>query len=441
MNIGMFPMSGIRVCDPELLELGFTLPGFVERRKTIASLPSLGLLTLAGMTPEKHKIHYVEIPDETLVHAPPTGLDLAAISSSSAQIDRAYAMAQSFKSMGVPTVMGGAHVTSVPEEAARYCDTVVIGEGEPVWHKVLEDAANGRLRQFYHADPDDYDMKDAPMPAFELLDFEKYNRIIIQTSRGCPHQCEFCASSLVLTPKYKQKPLAKVLAEIERVEKIWGRPLLEFADDNCLINRAYWKELLTAIKEKGIKWFAVSDISLADDLELLRLMREAGCVQVLIGLESPTDTALKGLELKNNWKFKKFPQYKEAIRTIQEHGITVNGCFVIGFDAHDKQIFDDIRSFVKDSGLYEVQITILTPFPGTPLYKRLEREGRLLEPHNWKKCTLFDLNFTPAKMTEDELRAGFKQLMKELYSGEFTKWRRSRFMQARRQQKQKGDQK
>jgi radical SAM superfamily enzyme YgiQ (UPF0313 family) len=330
-------------------------------------------------------------------------------------------MAQSFKSMGVPTVIGGAHVTSVPEEAARYCDAVVIGEGEPVWLEVLEDAANGRLQQFYHAEPDDYDMNDAPMPAFELLDFEKYNRIIIQTSRGCPHQCEFCASSLVLTPKYKQKPLAKVLAEIERVEKIWGRPLLEFADDNCLVNRAYWKELLTEIKGKGIKWFAVSDISLADDIELLKLMREAGCVQVLIGLESPTDAALKGLELKNNWKFKKFPQYKEAIRTIQEHGITVNGCFVIGFDAHDKQIFDDILSFVKDSGLYEVQITILTPFPGTPLYKRLERECRLLEPHNWKKCTLFDLNFTPAKMTEDELRTGFKQLMKELYSGEFTK--------------------
>src|ERR1035437_3003543 len=128
MNIGLFPMSGIRVCDAELLRLGLTLPGCVERSKTVASLPSLGLLTLAGMTPARHSVQYVEVPDVNLLASLPGGLDLAAISSYSAQIDEAYALARRFKAIGVPTVIGGPHVTALPEEAAQHCDAVVIGE-------------------------------------------------------------------------------------------------------------------------------------------------------------------------------------------------------------------------------------------------------------------------------------------------------------------------
>jgi radical SAM superfamily enzyme YgiQ (UPF0313 family) len=307
MNIGMFPMSGIRVCDAELLQLGLTLPGFVERSKTIASLPSLGLLTLAGMTPARHHIHYVEVPDEALMTSLPGGLNLAAISSYSAQIDEAYALARRFKEIGVPTVIGGPHVTALPEEAAQHCDAVVIGEGECSWPQVLEDAEHGRLQPFYHAADGGFDMANAPMPAFELLDISKYNRLTVQTSRGCPHHCEFCASSVVLTHKYKQKPVAKVLAEIDRILTIWDRPFIEFADDNSFVNHAYWKELLPSLRGKGLKWFAESDISVADDEGLLDLMRETGCAQVLVGLESPTASGLHGLELRNDWKFRKFP--------------------------------------------------------------------------------------------------------------------------------------
>jgi len=438
MNIGLFPMSGIRVCDSELLSLGLTLPGFVERSKTIASLPSLGLLTLAGMTPERHRVQYVEIPDGNSLPSLPSGLDLAAISTYSAQIDEAYTLAQRFKEMGVPTVIGGPHVTALPDEAAEHCDAVVIGEGEPVWQQVLEDAERGSLQQFYCTDADEFDMADAPTPAFELLNISQYNRLTVQTSRGCPHHCEFCASSVVLTHRYKQKPIDKVVAEIDRILKIWKRPFIEFADDNSFVNHAYWKELLKQLRGKGLKWFAETDISVADDEELLDLMREAGCAQVLIGLESPTDAGLHGLELRNDWKLQKFPQYKSAIRAIQERGITVNGCFVIGLDGHTTDIFEQVYSFVKDTELYEVQVTILTPFPGTPLYTRLEREGRLIEPRNWKKCTLFDINFKPAKMSKEELHAGFKRLVVDLYSDEFTKWRRGRFKHAIRDQHQKG---
>lgn len=431
MNIGLFAMSGIRVCDAELLRLGLTLPGFVERSKTIASLPSLGLLTLAGMTPASHRVTYVEVPDVHRLDRLPDGIGLAAISSYSAQVDEAYELAARCRAAGVRTVIGGPHVSAVPDEAARHCDAVAIGEGEPLWPRVLEDAERGRLQPFYRADDAaGHDLADAPLPAFGLLDMAHYNRLTVQTSRGCPHRCEFCASSVLLTRGYKQKPVARVLAEIERILALWERPFIEFADDNSFVNRAYWRELLAPLRGRGLRWFAESDISVADDEELLDLMRESGCAQVLVGLESPVESGLHGLELRNDWKSRKFPRYKEAIRTIQSRGITVNGCFVLGLDGHTTGIFDEVRAFVRETGLYDVQVTLLTPFPGTPLYARLEREGRLIEPRNWKKCTLFDINFEPAGMSARELHDGFKKLVVDLYGEEFTNWRRRRFKRA-----------
>ena len=435
MNIGLFAMSGIRVCDAELLRLGLTLPGFVERSKTIASLPSLGLLTLAGMTPATHTIRYFEVPDVNQTGELPPGLDLAAISSYSAQIDEAYELSRRLQARGVPTVIGGPHVTALPDEASAHCTAVVAGEGEAHWSQVLEDAGRGELKRIYRAGPGVFDMADAPMPAFELLDIAKYNRLTVQTSRGCPHRCEFCASSVMLTDRYKQKPAAKVLAEIARIREIWSHPFIEFADDNSFVNHAYWKELLPALKGQGLRWFAETDLSVANDGELLDLMRETGCAQVLIGLESPTAAGLHGLEMRSDWKASRFSRYREAIQTIQSHGITVNGCFVIGLDGHGPDIFDQVFDFVETSGLYEVQVTIQTAFPGTPLYERLEREGRLLEPRNWKKCTLFDINFKPANMTLQELGTGFKDLVVRLYGDDFTRRRRERFRHSLRNRK------
>lgn len=427
MKIGLFAMSGIRVCDAELLRLGLTLPGFVERSKTIASLPSLGLLTLAGMTPRPHTVQYHEVPDVTQLEELPPGLGLAAISSYSAQIDEAYELARRFRAAGVPVVLGGPHVTALPEEAAATGAAVVAGEGEASWRQVLQDVERGALQPVYRADSGAFDLADAPMPAFELLDIAKYNRLTVQTSRGCPHRCEFCASSVMLTDRYKQKPAAKVLAEIARIREIWPQPFIEFADDNSLVNHAYWKELLPALKGQGLRWFAETDLSVAGDGELLDLMRETGCAQVLIGLESPVETGLRGLELHSDWKARRCAHYREAIQTIQAHGITVNGCFVLGLDGHGPDIFDQVFDFVDSSGLYEVQVTIQTAFPGTPLYARLEREGRLLEPRNWKKCTLFDINYQPANMTIRELHEGFHRLVVRLYGDEFTRRRRERF--------------
>jgi len=427
VNIALVAMSGIRVCDTELLRVGLTLPGFVERSRVIASLPSLGLLTLAGMTPRRHTVSYIEIPDIAQMGQLPTGFDLVAISSYSAQIDEAYELARRYKAAGIRTVIGGPHVSARPDEAAQHGDAVVVGEGETFWPQVLEDAEGGRLQPRYQEPHDTFEMIDAPVPAFELLDISKYNRLTVQTSRGCPHHCEFCAGSVVLTDRYKQKPIAKVLNEIERIQGIWERPFIEFADDNTFVDRAYWRELLPALRGKHLRWFAETDLSVADDARLLELMRETGCAQVLVGLESPAETGLPGLELRSDWKLRRFPRYKEAIRAIQSHGITVNGCFVLGLDGHTPDVFGQVMDFVRETGLYEVQITVQTPFPGTPLYERLEREGRLIEPTNWKTCTLFDINFRPLGMSVDELRQGFRKLAVELYNEEFINWRRDNF--------------
>jgi len=426
MKIGMIAMSGIRACDPELLRLGLTLPGFVERSKTIESLPSLGLLTLAGMTPREHEVSYVEVPELSQLQDLPV-FDLVAISSLSAQIKEAYALAERYRAVGVPVVMGGLHVNSLPREAASFASTAVVGEGETCWDKVVRDAEKGRLQKFYGAGEAGFDLAHAPMPAFELLDIARYNRITVQTSRGCPHRCEFCASSVLLTSKYKQKPVEKVLQEIDKILTIWDRPFLEFADDNSFINRRYWKELLPQLERRKIRWFTETDLSVSEDDELLDMMCRAGCAQVLIGLESPVDAGLHGIELRNDWKLKRRPRYVEAVRRIQSHGITVNGCFVLGLDGQTPEVFDQVFAFVEESELYEVQVTIQTAFPGTPLYDRLKRAGRIIEDGCWEKCTLFDINYWPDGMTLQELDRGFKDLVVRLYSDEFTNWRRTSF--------------
>ncbi len=427
MRIGLVAMSGIRCCDTELLELGLTLPGFVERSKTIASLPSLGLLTLAGMTPEAHEVQWFEVADLETCGGLPDGLDLVAISSYSAQIDEAYELASRCKEAGTPVVMGGPHVTALPEEAKAYCDSVVMGEGESHWLDVLRDCGLGALKPFYEPPDGGFDLADAPIPAFELLDADRYNRLLVQASRGCPHRCEFCAASVTLTDRYKQKPVGKVLAEIDRILEIWDHPFIEFADDNAFVNKAYWKELLSALGPRRIRWFAETDVSVGEDDELLQLMRAHGCAQLLIGLESPVAEDLDGLETRTNWKYERCPHYREMIARIQAHKITVNGCFVLGLDNQTSDIFDHVYEFVRDSGLYEVQVTVQTAFPGTPLYERLLAEGRLLEPRNWRKCTLFDVNYRPQNMTVEELRQGLRDLVLRLYAQETVDQRRRDF--------------
>ena len=435
MKLGLIALSGTRAYSRELTELGLTLPGFVERSKVIATLPSLGLLTLAGLTPDDVDIEYHEIPDIELMPELPGEFDVVALSSFTAQIKDAYRLADQFRDAGTLVVLGGLHVSAVPAEAAQHADSIVIGEGEPSWPAVLDDLRRDRLQPLYDSRTRPFDLSQAPMPRIELLDISRYNRLTVQTQRGCPFRCDFCAASIRISPTYKLKPVAKVIAEIQRIKQLWPRPFIEFADDNSFVNKKHSKNLMRALACEGVRWFTETDVSVADDDELLGLMRDSGCEQVLIGLESPSAADLHGVEQAANWKARQVDQYLTAIERIQSRGITVNGCFVLGLDRAGPDSFDAIWRFVRESGLFEVQITVQTPFPGTPLYDRLRREGRLLYEDAWERCTLFDVTFQPTDMTVAELEAGLRDLGARLYSAESTRERRRKFFTDRRQQR------
>jgi radical SAM superfamily enzyme YgiQ (UPF0313 family) len=411
----------------ELLKLGLTFPGVARRKGAIEALPSLGLLTLAGMTPETIEMRYLEV--RHVNHdALPRDFDAVAISSLAATAKEAYALAARFREIGTKVILGGLHVSLVPEEAARLADSIVIGEGETVWPEVMADLARDRLQPIYDAHTRPFDLGHAPMPRFELLEPDRYPRFTVQTQRGCPGRCEFCAASIRISPTFKVKPVEKVIAEIRRLKELWRDPFIEFADDNTFVNRPHAKQLIRALAHERVRWFTESDISIAHDDELLRLMRDAGCAQVLIGFESPSRAALNGIEQKTNWKAKQFAGYCRAVEAIQRHGITVNGCFVMGLDGNGLESFDAVYNFVRESGLFDVQITFMTPFPGTQLYQRLREEKRILAEGAWERCTLFDINFQPQQMSCAELENGFKELGRKLYADDSVRERGRRFV-------------
>ncbi len=428
MKIAFIAMSGIRACDEKLLELGLTLPGFVHRSEVIASLPSLGLLYLAAVTPQGHDIDYVEIDRPDLDNSDFSRYDLVAISSFTAQIREAYALADHIRAQGVLVAMGGLHVTVRPEEAAQHADYVAVGEGENVWPEIVRLAETGTGHGVFNArDFEPVNIERLPVPRYDLLQGRRYNRFTVQTSRGCPWRCDFCGSGIMLQRPYRKRPVERIVRDIEAVATISEHPFLEFADDNTFVDKRWGKDLCRAIAPMRLKWFTETDISVGDDPKLLTLMKEAGCRQVLIGLESPDAAALEGIEQRADFKSHRFARNAESIRRIQDHGITVNGCFVLGLDHHTPDTFARVLEYADENALYDVQITFMTPLPGTPLYDRLRREGRLIDEEAWEKCTLFDVNYQPSNMSPDELREGMYWLSGQLYSDEAIARRRRRY--------------
>ncbi|MCA1595109.1 MAG: B12-binding domain-containing radical SAM protein [Chloroflexi bacterium] len=314
----------------------------------------------------------------------------------------------------------------------------MIGEGETSWPIVVRDFQRGgkpALQPFYReAEPGTFCLGKAPLPRFDLLAnapasplavdplesheihrLGPYNRVTIQTSRGCPWDCEFCAASRTYGPRYRTKPVERVLREVDAVRALWRRPFIEFADDNTFVRRPWAKELLRELADRHIRYFTETDVSVAEDEELLDLLYPSGCRQVLIGFESPRQSSLRGLD-HLDWKARKAGGYLEAIEKIQARGVSVCGCFIVGLDTDTPAIFDELREFIQKSRLLEAQITILTPFPGTRLYSRLESEGRLLYPRAWDRCTLFDLNFRPRRMTVEQLEEGIMALWRDTWN-------------------------
>ena len=255
----------------------------------------------------------------------------------------------------------------------------------------------------------------APGTTGEMHRLGPYNRITIQTTRGCPWDCDFCAASKLYGPRYRIKPVDRVLQEVDAVRSLWRRPFIEFADDNTFVHKPWAKRLLRELAGRQIRYFTETDVAVADDEELLDLLYPSGCRQLLIGFESPRRASLEGID-RANWKARQHSRYVAAIDKIQGRGVSVCGCFIVGLDADTPAVFDDIRAFVERARLLEVQITILTPFPGTRLYQRLFSEGRLLYPGAWDRCTLFDVNFRPRGMSVEQLEEGVMQLWRDTWN-------------------------
>jgi radical SAM superfamily enzyme YgiQ (UPF0313 family) len=374
----------------------------------------LGLLVIAALTPPEYKI---DVIDENFDPIPwKTRYDLIGITANTSQAMRAYEIADEFRKRGNTVVIGGIHATVLADEAKGHADSVVVGEAEGSWPVLLEDLKHNKLKPFYK-NQGAVDLRQSPIPRYDLLKGKNYNIIWVQTTRGCPHDCEFCAASRVYGRKYRRKGVEQITREVEVIKRIWARPQVSFADDNMFVDRVHSAVLLDRFKELDIKYFAQSDISIAEDKEFLRLLRDSGCSILFIGFETLSREGL--IEINSNkWKARYLENYERYIDRIQTMGIGVMGGFVIGLDTDTVSTFNEIAEFVIRNNLYAMQLTILTPLPGSRLRERLLAENRITNINDWSRYTCNDINIIPRNMTAEQLQAGFFSIHRRVYSDE-----------------------
>ncbi len=371
----------------------------------------LAVPTLASLTPPEHEIRVFDENIEAVDYE--WGADLAAISVRTLFARRAYELGDRFRKKGVMTVMGGIHPSMCPDEALEHSDSVVIGEAEHVWSSLLNDAQNGGLKRTYQAE-EPADLTSFPAPQRSCLSRNMYFSDIVQTTKGCPFKCEFCSVHAFDGQKIRNKTVDQVLTEIRGIvgaSSGYKKKSIFFADDNIIANKKFAGELFTALKPFNLNWSCQASINVSKEEELLRLMKESGCGAILIGFESVSEDNLssmgKGVNLRHD--------YIGAIEKIQSYGILVHSSFILGYDFDTKDSFDELIHFINEANLLMPAINILTPFPGTKLFKRLEREDRILHK-DWSKYDAKHVVFRPSLLTTDELLAGHRKVMRELYS-------------------------
>jgi len=407
----IYPKSTFFSKDREFIDFWAASKDIIRYKKTWQGFCS-GLLIVAALTPEQFKIKFIDENIETINFD--EDFDLIAISIMTQQAMRGYEIADKFRKNGSNIVIGGIHATILPKEAKEHADSVIIGEAENTWSFLINDFLNGKIRPFYRSEvPADLTM--SPVPKYELIKPTSYEMVWVQTSRGCPYDCEFCCSSKVFGSKFRHKNIEQVIREIRVLKDMWRKnDQIGFADDNMFINKKYSRELIKEIGNLNINWFAQSDISIAEDEDFLKFIRENGCKNLFIGFESASQESISSIN-KNSWKAKLVNNYTDYINRIQQNGIGIMGAFILGFDNDDITVFDKLSDFIINNNLFASQISILTPLPGTKLRERLEKENRLL-PTNWDNYTLGDINFVPKKMTPEELQKGLLKVYKRIYN-------------------------
>ena len=377
-------------------------------------MPPLALAQVAALTPDTWAARVV---DEYVEKIDPQeeDADLVGISTYSVNATRAYELAEAFRGKGVPVVMGGIHVSMVPEEALNYADAVVVGEAESVWRTVLSDLENGSLKRVYHGER--LPLNGLPVPRRDLLS-DSYEMDIIQTTRGCPHACEFCSVTAFNGAKYRQRPVNEVLDELQGLRK----RLVYFVDDNFFgfgsKAEARALELFNGIVARGIRkiWVTQASIDVGNKPDLLTAAFRSGCRGLFIGFESPVLANLQQIEKTPNLSIGT-EGIKRAARTIRRNGICIIGSFIVGFDGDDISVFRQTLDLAKEADA--VQYQFLTPFPGTRLHQRLAEEKRIIYnvfPDDWARYDLDHLMMRPKNIDIVDLVRGFDYLIDRTFS-------------------------
>jgi radical SAM superfamily enzyme YgiQ (UPF0313 family) len=369
--------------------------------------PSLSPTLLAALTPQGHQVH---IHDEGIA---PLDLDekcdLAAITAMTPLAPRGYEIADAYRRRGVKVVMGGIHPTWLPEEAIAHCDAVVVGEADEVWAEVVRDAAHGKLKRFYQQ-KERTDLSLLPLPRRELLPPKGYFfENTIQTTRGCPFDCEFCSVTAIYGGTYRTRPIVEVEREIKALRR--APAYIFFVDDNIVGNMRHARELFSMLSQYRLRWVSQCPISIAQNEKLVRLMAKAGCHGMFIGFESLSPENLKLMGKKTN----KVERYEAGIKRLHDHGIGVHASFVFGYDYDDPSVFEKFISFANRNRIDGAFLPLLTPFPGTRIHQRLKKEGRILT-EDWSKYDMATVVFKPKGMTIEQLQEGFWWVNKEFYS-------------------------
>ncbi|MGD0232787.1 MAG: radical SAM protein [Syntrophorhabdales bacterium] len=336
-----------------------------------------------------------------------TDADVVGITFHTPSAFHAYDIATRFRSIGKCVVMGGPHVTLLPEEASQYADAIFIGEAEGVWEEFLNSFEAGSYLRVYQQTglPS---LEDIPMARKELFHRHDHTNGVLFATRGCPGQCEFCTIAVMYRHKLRKRPIAEVAAEYASFK---GKVII-FWDDNIAGDMEYAKGLFRTIAPYGKWWSSQASIHAGRDEEFLEAAAQSGCKQLFLGLESISQQSMA--EVKKG--FNQVDEYSQVIERIHSHGIAVQAGIVFGFDHDTPEIFKDTIDFLEKAGVQNATFNILTPFPGTPLFRKMEAEGRILT-RDWRKYNGRDeVVYQPKRISAAELLAGFRYANERFYS-------------------------